>query len=87
MAWRLDLWGLFASPAFWWMDAMVLLWALFMLIVFVIEPVAHRRVVVMAAADPAALLIRLSRVHRVLLAAGIVTIFGAVAGAHGGMFG
>ena len=38
MAWRLDLSGLFASPAFWWMDAMVLLWALFMLIVFVIEP-------------------------------------------------
>jgi hypothetical protein len=29
MVWRLDLWGLFASPAFWWMDAMVLLWALF----------------------------------------------------------
>jgi uncharacterized membrane protein len=87
IAWRLDLWGLFASPAFWWMDAMVLLWLLFMLIVFVIEPLAHRRVAAMAAADPAALLIRLSRVHRVLLAAGIVTIFGAVAGAHGGMFG
>jgi hypothetical protein len=66
---------------------MVLLWVLFMLIVFVIEPLAHRRVAAMAAADPAALLIRLSRVHRVLLAAGIVTILGAVAGAHGGMFG
>jgi len=41
----------------------------------------------MAARDPAALLIRLSRAHRVLLAAGIVTIFAAVVGAHGGMFG
>jgi uncharacterized membrane protein len=87
MAWRLDLWSLFAESAAWWMDAMVLLWVLFMLIVFVIEPLAHRRVAAMAAADPAALLIRLSRVHRVLLAAGIVTILGAVAGAHGGMFG
>ena len=69
------------------MDAMVLLWALFMLIVFVIEPLAHRRIAAMAAHDPEALLSRLSRVHRVLLAAGIVTIFGAVAGAHGGIFG
>ncbi len=87
MAWRLDLWGLFANPAFWWMDAMVLLWALFMLIVFVIEPIAHRRIAAMAAEDPAALLVRLSRAHRVLLAAGIVTMLGAVAGAHGGVFG
>jgi uncharacterized membrane protein len=87
MAWRLDLWGLFAEPAAWWMGAMVLLWALFMLIVFVIEPLAHRRIAAMAAHDPEALLIRLSRVHRVLLAGGVITIFGAVAGAHGGIFG
>jgi uncharacterized membrane protein len=87
MVWRLDLWGLFASPAFWWMDAMVLLWALFMLIVFAIEPLAHRHVAEIAAHDPAALLARLARVHRVLLVAGTVTIFGAVAGAHGGVFG
>jgi hypothetical protein len=67
------------------MDAMVALWALFMAIVFVIEPLAQRRVAAMAAEDPAALLLRLSRLHRVLLAAGAVTIFGAVAGAHGGI--
>ena len=87
MAWRLDLWGVFANPAFWWMDAMVLLWALFMAIVFVVEPLAQTRIAAMAAEDPAALLIRLSRVHCVLLAAGTVTIFGTVAGAHGGIFG
>jgi uncharacterized membrane protein len=86
MTWRLDLWGLFAQPAAWWMDAMVLLWAFFMVIVFVVEPLAHRRAA-MAAEDPAGLLLRLSRVHRVLLAAGIITIFGAVAGARGGIFG
>ena len=87
MAWRLDLWGLFAEPAVWWMDAMVLVWALFMVIVFIVEPLAHRRVAAMAVEDPAALLLRLSRVHCVLLAAGTVTIFGAVAGVHGGIFG
>ncbi len=84
MAWRLDLWGLFANPAFWWMDAMVLLWALFMLIVFVVEPLAHRRLAAMAARDPAAVLQRVFRAHLVLLAAAAVTIIGTVAGSHGG---
>ena len=84
---RLGLWAAFGDPSFWWMDAMVLLWALFMAIVFVVEPLAQKRIAAMAAEDPAALLLRLSRVHFVLLAAGIVTIFGAVAGAHGGVFG
>jgi uncharacterized membrane protein len=87
MTWRLNLWGVFFNPAFWWMDAMVRVWALFMLIVFAIEPLARRHVAEMAAHDPAALLARLLRVHRVLLAAGIVTIFGAVAGAYGGVLG
>ncbi len=84
MAWRLDLWGLFADPALWWMDAMVLLWALFMLIVFVVEPLAHGRLAAMAARDPAAVLRRVFRAHLILLAAAIVTVIGAVAGAHGG---
>ena len=87
MTWRLGLWAAFADPSFWWMDAMAVLWALFMAVVFVIEPLAQKRIAAMAAEDPAALLARLSRVHFVLLAAGIVTIFGAVAGAHGGVFG
>jgi uncharacterized membrane protein len=87
MTFRLGLWAAFGDPSFWWMDAMALLWALFMAIVFVVEPLAHDRIAAMAAKDPAALLMRLSRVHFVLLAAGMVTIFGAVAGAHGGVFG
>jgi len=87
MAWRLDLWGRFLEPAAWWMDAMVLLWALFMGLVFVVEPLARKRIAAMAAQGPAALLLRLSRAHSILLAAAIVTIFGAVAGSHGGILG
>ena len=86
MAWRLDLWAQFADPGFWWLDAMVLVWALFMVIVFVIEPVARARLAAEAARDPQALLRRLMRAHVILLAAAIVTILGAVAGAHGGLF-
>ena len=84
---RLDLWSRFGDRAFWWMDAMVGVWTLFMLILFVVEPLAHARLTTMAARDPAAVIRRISRAHVVLLAAAIVTIIGAVAGAHGGLLG
>ena len=86
MTWRLDLWNRFAEASFWWMHAMVALWALFMLMVFVVEPVAHRRLAATAARDPAPVLKRLWRTHLILLAAAGVTIVGAAAGAHGGLF-
>ncbi len=86
MTWRLELWGLFPDPAYWWLDAMVFVWTLFMLIVFVVEPLAHKRLSAVAARDPAGVLRRLFRAHIVLLAAAAVTILGAVAGAHGGLF-
>ena len=49
---RADLWAQFANPGFWQLDVMVLVWALFMVIVFVIEPVAHARLAAEAARDP-----------------------------------
>jgi uncharacterized membrane protein len=87
MAWRLNFWAQFADPTFWWLGAMILVWALFMLIVFVVEPIARARLAAEAARDPRAVLRSLSRVHVVLLLAAIVTILGTVAGAHGGLFG
>lgn len=87
MTWRLNLWAGFADPALWWMCAMAGLWILFMLMVFVVEPLAHGRLAAMATRDPGAVLQRLSRAHLVLLAAAVVTVVGAVAGAHSGLVG
>jgi len=87
MAWRLDLWAQFADPDFWWLDAMALVWALFMALVFVVEPIAHARLTAEAADHPEVVLRRLERAHIVLLAAAMITILGAVTGAHGGLFG
>jgi uncharacterized membrane protein len=86
MTWRLELWARFADPSYWWMDAMVLVWALFMVAVFVVEPLAHRRLEAGAARDPEGVLRRLYRVHLVLLAVASLTIIGAVAGTRGGLF-
>jgi len=87
MVWRLDLWSRFAEPAYWWMDAMVLLYLLFTMLLFVVEPLAHRRVASHAARDPAGTQRRILWMHRVLLAASLATIAGAVAGSHGWLVG
>ena len=87
MAWRLDLWAGFADPALWWLGLMATVWIVFMLIVFVAEPLANDRLTAMAAREPEAALQRISVVHFVLLAAAAVTILGAVLGSHGGLFG
>src|SRR3954451_16309416 len=53
MTWRLDLWYRFGELSFWWMDLMAVVWALFMLFVFVVEPIMARRLTAAASRDPA----------------------------------
>ncbi len=53
MTHRLDGWDRFADPAFWWMHAMVLIWAVFTFVLFVAEPLfLHRWFQARAARDP-----------------------------------
>ena len=86
MAWRLDLWDRFVDWHTWWMPAMLGLWLVFMLMLFVLEPLLHRRLADLARREPARLLRRTAALHAVLLAAAAATILGAVAGAHGGFY-
>jgi uncharacterized membrane protein len=84
MAAQADLWDRFLVAEFWWMHLMVGVWALFALVLFVIEPfVLHRRLHHLATTDPERFFARLQRTHWVLLALSLVTILGAVAGSHG----
>jgi len=84
MTWRLHLWDRFRTAGFWWMHAMVCLGLLFAFILFLAEPfVLHRRLRKWAIARPEAAFAWLHRVHCVLLALSVVTIFGAVAGSQG----
>lgn len=79
---RLELWPRFADPAAWWMHAMVAVWAIFTLILFLLEPlVLHRRME--HSRDPARTFRRLMLMHWILLAVSLAAVFGAVAGAHG----
>ena len=82
-----DLWDRFHQAEYWWMGAMVVLWTIFMVLLFVIDPfLLHRWLHRQAAAAPARTFRRLAVMHWLLLAFGLITIAGAVAGSHGATF-
>lgn len=79
---RADLWYRFADPRFWWMHAMVALWAVFAAMLYLVEPLfLHRRMERSRA--PEQDFARMERMHRILLTASLVTVAAAAAGAHG----
>ena len=80
----LDLWSRFSEMRYWWMTAMVVVWGIFTLMLFVLEPLfLHRWIAARMERDAAGALRLVSRAHRILLAASVVAIAGAVAGSHG----
>lgn len=86
MTYRLNAWDRFANPEYWWMDAMVLTWAIFTVMLFIVEPFfLHRRLRVNAAKDPAGTYGAMRRMHVVLLTLSLITVAGAVLGAHGAL--
>ncbi|WP_294541420.1 hypothetical protein [uncultured Rhodoblastus sp.] len=86
LTYKMDVWERFRDLHFWWMGAMLGLWLVFMILVFVVEPLIKDSFDELAARDPSAALHRLSRLHRILLAIAALTILGAVAGAQGLVF-
>lgn len=86
MLWLSDGWGLFLIPSYWWLHLMVAVWAIFTLVLFVLEPlVLHRWFRDRAEGDPEGTFSLVLRLHRVLLALSALAVAGAVQGAHGGL--
>jgi uncharacterized membrane protein len=83
MTYRMNLWDRFADPRFWWMSAMFGIWLVFMLMVFVFDPLLHARFERQARRDPLSTLRRVADLHAALLALAAITVLGAVAGAQG----
>ncbi|MHB8253023.1 MAG: hypothetical protein ACYDEV_04855 [Acidiferrobacter sp.] len=76
--------GLLGHLQTWWLDAMIALWILFALFLFVLEPgLLHRRLARLAQQDSERARILLLRGHTILLIVAIVVIVGAVLGAQG----
>jgi uncharacterized membrane protein len=87
MAYRLDAWDRFLDPGYWWMHAMVLLWAFFTIMLFIAEPLfLHARFSQQAARDPDRALTMVQRAHNVLWTLAAITVGAAVLGAHGMLY-
>lgn len=84
MTHRLALWDRFLDPGAWWLHAMLVVWIIFMLMLFVAEPLFfHDWLKQRAAIKPQQTLRLVYRLHLVLLLLSFITVAAAVMGAHG----
>jgi uncharacterized membrane protein len=86
MTYRMDVWDRFVDPNYWWMTAMLGLWLVFMLVLFVVEPLLHTKFETRRLQDPTINFRRISRFHEFLLLLAALIVLGAVAGDHGFVF-
>ena len=82
----LDVWDRFFEPSYWWMHAMLAVWVIFTVMLFIAEPLfLHRWFLNAAKARPEQTFRLIQRLHWVLLTISLLTVFGAVLGSHGGI--
>ena len=87
MLYVLDVWERYLDYRFWWLHAMTLVWILFTLILYVLEPlVLHKLFKQYAVKNPEKTFAFIHRAHWVLLLLSLITTAGVVAGSHGWFF-
>jgi uncharacterized membrane protein len=80
----LNAWPRFTEARYWWMHAMLALWLIFGLMLFVIEPlIVGPRLARKLATEPARALARIEAMHWMLLVLSLMVIAAAVAGIYG----
>ena len=83
----MKIWERFLQAEFWWMHMMVIVWLIFTLVLFVFEPwFLHAWFRKQALLDSKKTFQRVHLMHIVLLTLSLITIFGAMLGAHGFRF-
>jgi len=83
----MDIWHRYQQPEYWWMHLMTIIWVIFTLVLFVLEPlILHRYFHNLAIKDSELAFKRLHRMHKVLLSLSLLAVLGAVAGSHGFQF-
>jgi uncharacterized membrane protein len=86
MLMKLDAWNRFLNASFWWLHLMVVVWILFALMIYVLEPlVLHRRFQDFAMKEKDFAFTVATRVHAVALSVAFLAIGAGVLGAHGGL--
>lgn len=84
MLYVLDGWERYLDFKFWWLHAMTLIWILFTVVLFILEPfILHKLFRKYGEKDPGKTFRIMHRVHWILLILSLITTAGAVAGSHG----
>ncbi len=80
----MNAWDRYQQLHFWWLHLMTFIWAIFTVVLFVLEPlVLHRRFREAATKNSKNAFEWLHRMHKLLLTLSLLAVLGAVAGAHG----
>ena len=83
---KLDAGQLFESASFWWMNPMVAVWALFAIMVYILEPFGIDRLFHdFALRQKQRAFVLATRLHAAALTVSALAIVAAVLGAHGGL--
>jgi uncharacterized membrane protein len=84
---KLKAWSWFLDASYWWLWAMVIVWLIFTVMLFIIEPfVIKNKLIEKAKIDPEGAFKKIQTMHAHLFWISLLTIIGAVAGAHGWLF-
>lgn len=87
MLYEMDAWDRYMNYRFWWLHAMTLVWILFTLVLYILEPfVLHKLFKKYAQQNPAKTFSFMHKAHWFLLLLSLLTTAGAVAGSHGWFF-
>lgn len=80
----LGAWHRYLEPSFWWLHLMTLVWFIFTLVLFVLEPLfLHQWFITQAKQNSEKTFATIQQMHYVLLTLSLIAVFGAVAGSHG----
>jgi len=84
MLYYLDAWSRYLSLSNWWVHLMTLVWLIFTVVLFILEPMfLHRWFHVNAEKDSERAFMVLHALHKVLLMLSLISILSAVAGVRG----
>ncbi len=87
LIYSLNAWDRYTQIQYWWVHAMTLIWILFTLVLFILEPLfLHRWFESAAKKAPVKTFLLVQWMHWILLTLSLITIAGAVAGSHGWAF-
>lgn len=87
MLYALDGWHRFLELRFWWIHAMTLVWLIFSIVLYLLEPLLlHRLFKKYVLENPEKTFNIIHKAHWVLLTLSLITIIGAIAGSHGWYF-